>query len=552
VNRLFFALFFILSGFGISDVHALLFAQVPAFPDAKGHGTAARGGRGGRVLYVNTLADSVPGAESCTATRCTLRAAVETPGPRIILFKVAGVIDVTSRLDVSQPYMTIAGQSAPGSGITVRAKSGMAFFFKGDVHDVVIRFLRIRGNGGQNSGGNLAVTVGSGYNIVFDHCSFSWKNDTITSIYRYPDSYSWARDIRDITFQRCMIYEGETGSGVKGETGLSFNGIVDKNGIPQWYEVERISLHHNLWANMSHRLPMVHAKNAEIINNVMYNFNQDVVSNKTKTALDVIGNFFKTGPLASDSVILGRKWGREISHEFRTNISQAGLPDAYQVIGLSTVDGTRGPSLYVAGNIGPSNPDGRLDNWVMTSPYKHDDTSVFGAGLLQSVEYDSVGGMPRRVNGVDLRRFTRLPQGPFPVAPESASAAYNSIVVSGDVGASARIDEAGRWVNARDEHDQRVLSDTVNRTGPGSIEGIHSRQTATITVVAGTPWVDADSDGMADIWEVANGLSPGNPSDGNIDSDGDGYTNVEEFLNGSQPTGLSAPTAPQGLRVVIP
>src|SRR5438876_9068819 len=136
-----------------------------AFPGAEGYGAYAKGGRGGEVLFVTNLSDSGPGS---------LRAAVEAKGPRTVIFRVGGVIE-TKGLEIREPYITIAGQTAPGDGICIRKteSSGEAFAVSA-THDVIIRFLRIRA--GNNSGQFRSESFhayGSD-NFIVDHCSCSW------------------------------------------------------------------------------------------------------------------------------------------------------------------------------------------------------------------------------------------------------------------------------------------------------------------------------------------------------------------------------------------
>src|SRR5688572_28204706 len=107
-----------------------LAADIPAFPGAEGFGSTTPGGRGGKVLFVTNLNDSGEGS---------LRAACDAKGPRIVVFRVGGIIDLQSPITVREPFLTIAGQSAPGDGICLR---GNRFGIR--THDVVVRFLRSR------------------------------------------------------------------------------------------------------------------------------------------------------------------------------------------------------------------------------------------------------------------------------------------------------------------------------------------------------------------------------------------------------------------------
>lgn len=121
------------------------------------------GGRGGKVIVVTSLEDSGPG---------TLREACETGGARIIVFNVAGVIRLKSPISVRAPYVTIAGQTAPGDGICV---TGQSFLI--DTHDVVIRHMRFRRGAQDVAFRDDAVGGNAVGNIMVDHCSASWGLD---------------------------------------------------------------------------------------------------------------------------------------------------------------------------------------------------------------------------------------------------------------------------------------------------------------------------------------------------------------------------------------
>src|SRR5580765_6005340 len=111
--------------------------RTPAFPSAEGYGAYARGGRGGQVLFVTNLQDYVPRHEQPIAG--SLRAACDAKGPRIILFRTSGTISLKAPLRISEPFVTIAGQSAPGGGICVKGDDTTI-----GTHDVVVRCMRFR------------------------------------------------------------------------------------------------------------------------------------------------------------------------------------------------------------------------------------------------------------------------------------------------------------------------------------------------------------------------------------------------------------------------
>src|ERR1043166_4381604 len=138
-----------------------------AFPGAEGYGAYAKGGRGGKVLFVTNLSDSGPGS---------LREAIETKGPRTVIFRVGGIIE-TKGLTIREPYITIAGQTAPGDGICIKKtdSDGNALDLAG-THDVIIRFLRIRAGNNTGQFRSESFRASDSDNFIVDHCSCSWGN----------------------------------------------------------------------------------------------------------------------------------------------------------------------------------------------------------------------------------------------------------------------------------------------------------------------------------------------------------------------------------------
>lgn len=142
--------------------------HLPSFPGAEGHGSKTRGGRGGTVIAVTNLNDSGPGS---------LRAAVEAEGPRIVVFRVSGTIDLKSRLTISNPYITIAGQTAPGDGIAIKS-----YPLSIDGDEVILRYIRLR-LGDETDDDDDALSSRYHENIIVDHVSASWSVDETVSIY---------------------------------------------------------------------------------------------------------------------------------------------------------------------------------------------------------------------------------------------------------------------------------------------------------------------------------------------------------------------------------
>lgn len=257
-------------------------SSVPAFPGAEGFGAFAQGGRGGRVIHVTTLADGGAGS---------LRQAVDTPGPRVVVFDVSGTIKLTRNLYVEEPFITIAGQTAPGDGICLRD----ATFGVGTDH-VVIRYLRCR-VGDEGRGGD-AISIGAGRHIILDHCSASWSTDEVLS------SSTGEPRLSELTVQWCFITEALNrenhgfGSLIRGCHGA------------------RYSYHHNLYAhnrgrnprpgNYDDRNPHDEDPNGLLLdfrNNVIYNwggghagYNAD---KESVTRLNYVGNYLVPGPDSS-------------------------------------------------------------------------------------------------------------------------------------------------------------------------------------------------------------------------------------------------------------
>ncbi|MDP5280569.1 pectate lyase [Sphingomonas sp. DG1-23] len=212
-------------------VLAALAAPQLAFPGAEGAGRFALGGRGGQVLFVTTLEDGGPGS---------LRAAIETKGPRTILFRISGTIKLARPLAIREGRVTIAGQSAPGDGITLRD-----YMLQVSADDVIIRYVRSR-LGDESRTESDAVTITKGRRIILDHVSASWSVDeTLSAAARYGDP---GQGFYDLTVQWSIIAESLTRSlHAKGDHGY---GSLIRGG-----RGARISFHHNLWANHSARMP---------------------------------------------------------------------------------------------------------------------------------------------------------------------------------------------------------------------------------------------------------------------------------------------------------
>ncbi|MHC4227596.1 MAG: pectate lyase family protein, partial [Planctomycetota bacterium] len=293
-------------------------AQVglPVFPGAEGFGTRTVAGRGGKVIAVTSLADDGPG---------TLRAAINDPSARIIVFRVGGTIELKSELQINHPFVTIAGQTAPGGGICIKG-AGITII----THDVLIQHLRVRpGNKGPvDADINDAVSMlgqrggpDGAYNVVLDHISASWGEDeTISTWY----------GAHDITISWSIISEALNRSRHRKKTHSAGLLIGDSS--------YNVSVHHNLLAHNDFRNPLISEGGThDIANNVIYNWGvlpAEITDYGSNTFLNFVGNYFIAGPSTNRG--------------------------PYEIL---FPEGN--PRIYVQGNIGPHRPDPNVDEWAL-------------------------------------------------------------------------------------------------------------------------------------------------------------------------------------------
>jgi pectate lyase len=229
-------------------------AEGPAFAGAVGFGVDTPGGRGGQILRVTNLDASGPGS---------LRAALEAKGPRIVVFEVGGVIDLNrDGLVIDEPFVTVAGQTAPSPGITV-TRGGISIL----AQDVVIRHLRVRpGDAGQakRSGWEPdGIATNAAHHVVIDHCSVTWAVDENISA-SGPRHEGPEKTSHDITFSNCIIAEGLNDSSHQ-------KGPHSKGSLIHDY-CARIAILNNLYAHNVERNPYFKAfTTGVVVNNVIYN-----------------------------------------------------------------------------------------------------------------------------------------------------------------------------------------------------------------------------------------------------------------------------------------
>lgn len=252
--------------------------EVPAFPGAEGFGRVAKGGRGGDVYQVTTLADAGAGS---------LREAITSAkGPRTIVFEVAGTILLKSAVLLDKSFVTIAGQTAPGEGITLRDYS----FQMKKATDVVVRYVRFR-LGDENKpvgakGGDDTVVTDDIDRVIFDHCSLSWAIDGTHDLRRGGN----------FTLQWCIISEALNHSlHNKGSHAMAAS-YRDLSGD--------LTLHHNLISTCRDRHPTLGSAKepprrvVDFRNNVIYNWSASGTANFADHFINCINNVWRPGPMS--------------------------------------------------------------------------------------------------------------------------------------------------------------------------------------------------------------------------------------------------------------
>jgi len=234
-----------------------------AFPEAEGFGATATGGRGGTVYHVINLNDSGPGS---------FRDAVSNPY-RTVVFDVGGVINLGSRVSVA-PKITIAGQTAPGDGITIY---GNGVSLSGS-DNIIVRYIRFHGSINMPKG-SCVVVIDNAENIILDHCSILWG--------RWDNLH--IKESRNITLQYCI-----NGESIDPQR---FGALLENPA--------NLTIHHCLWIDNQSRNPKAKA-GIQFINNVIYNWGTSGLVGGHSEAdhyQDIINNYFIAGPNSTNNFL---------------------------------------------------------------------------------------------------------------------------------------------------------------------------------------------------------------------------------------------------------
>ena len=453
-----------------------------AFPGAEGYGRYAIGGRGGVVYHVTTLEDN---GDDTNPIEGSFRYGIKKiESPKTIVFDVAGEIYLKQRIMVSNKFVTVAGQTAPGNGIMFRgAPIGYA-------DDGITRFVRMRrghilddDDAGKGCDG---MGMPGNDNAIMDHCSISWSIDEAFA----------SRGGKGLTLQNTILGEtlnkayhpnySDTEHGYAATIGGGENG-----GNPGSY-------HHNLLAHNEGRnwslsgglLSGAYDGHHDIFNNVVYNWGGRATDGGTHE-LNFANNYYKMGPATTQKYLL--------RHQFE-----------------GTGSGTQ--RAYYSGNIREDKNGDKKQDQPTSTTQKKGETFI----------YETSGGQV-----LDWEPWSLEPFFDSWAVIETAEAAYKNVL--SDVGCN---------MPAIDNHDIRLVNETLtgtttykgNRTGKKGLidheddaEGFDLEKLGIVNAQRGTDW-DTDQDGIPDWFEA---LTETNPSvaNNNEDRDGDYYTDLEEYLN---------------------
>ena len=446
---------------------SIAYSQQVAFPTAEGGGKYTIGGRGGKVNEVTNLNDHGPGS---------LREAVAGDEPKTVVFRVSGTILCENSIDVGD-YTTIAGQTAPGDGITIRKYTLQIV----GVH-VICRYFRVRlgyearkqidcisareyrpipdGSGYQYWGAWFNQFDPNGWNdvpgefrkehtnMIFDHLSNSWSLDECFSVYHCPD----------VSLQWCTLTES-----------LNPNG----HGFGCIWGGGNSSYHHNLFAHHVNRNPRMAggAENNDVRNNVVFNWGyksmyggEDKQNDNDRwkySSFNFVGNYYKPGPASGPKYF--------------------GAPG--------------GGTWYVDGNYFAGDAAMTADNWKGVKGGRKSNTPIDVTPLTTKHTAEEAYELVLKYVGCSIKRDAIDERIMKEVASGRPTLGKNGIISS--------VEEAGGWPK---------------------LESL-------------PPPTDSDHDGMPDSWETTYGLNPNNPEDRNIIGGG-GYTMLELYLNSLSPQDL--------------
>ena len=499
-RKLGLALSFIICHLSFSTVCA----QVPAFPGAEGHGRYTAGGRGGKIVHVTNLNDSGTGS---------FREAVKGTEKKIVVFDVAGVIPLTKDLTIGA-NTTVLGQTAPAPGITLR------YYTIQPSSNCVIRFIRARRgqekdvNDGADAIWNRHLT-----GVIIDHCSFSWSIDEVASFY----------DNNNFTLQWSTIGESLNNAG-HGKGAHGYGGI---------WGGKLASFHHNLICHVGNRSPRfngarynwdgftgnklyseykwanaVQAENVDFRNCVIYNCGNGCYGGPGGGQINMVGNYYKTGPAATTSQLTTVTVG--------SSDNASGYPIYWTMTSRYYLEGNRINSNTSAGWSNFNYDNGTY--LINGKRYSPDPNHYYG----EDVTYVKNSA---QTDCVCIQLDEPAPTGE--VTTHTATKAFDKVLAF--AGSSLTQDDVdARYMTEAKNGTATYTGSVTKKKGRidlvSDVEGYTEANFGTGSREAG---FDTDKDGIPDTWETANGLNPNDATDGlttTLDP-AKYYTNLEVYAN---------------------
>ena len=468
--------------------------SLPAFPGAEGGGMYAAGARAAakpEIYHVTTLKDYDKNAGE-SPIQGSLRDAVSR-GNRIIVFDVAGNIELKARLNISGGDLTILGQTAPGDGICVTGY---------DTHinssNVILRYLRFR-MGDKNDVEDDSLGGRNIKNVIVDHCSISWSVDECASFY----------DNTNFTMQWCIISESLNNS-VHAKGSHGYGGI---------WGGANASFHHNLMAHHKSRNPRAPEGDFKMLvgiddgdydmsqqrqlsdwrNNVIYNWGSNsAYGGQAAMAVNIVNCYYKSGP-ATGSGVKNRIYELSSTGNDKTFVWSTDLYlDGNHVEGY--------PDITVNNALGVSKDSTAQNYYVWTSGPSGTNN--------KNVNYSPIS------ENADARNVHFKYSDEYPVKTQSAEQAYEEVLAK--AGASY----------SRDSLDARVVEDVRNGTAEHGNNGIIDTpsEAGGLPYLSGIGEPDSDKDGLPDRWEDQNGSDKNSAADA-AEILPSGYARIEEYAN---------------------
>lgn len=447
-----------------------------AFPGAWGGGMHASGGRGGKVIRVTTLEDhGLPGS---------LRHAVSQSGARIVIFNVDGTIHLKSKLEITQGDVTLAGQSAPGAGITL---ADYPVEIKAD--NVIVRYLRFR-MGDRKVGGEAdAFGARNRKNLIIDHCSMSWSTDECASFY----------DNENFTLQWSIISESLRLS-VHEKGAHGYGGI--------WGGVNA-SFRCNLLIHHDSRTPRFcgsrysnnpDKESVDFRNNVLYNWGANNIYGAEGGSYNLVNNYYKPGPASSNRDRLLQPYADDGKNKQPKGTHGRFYLSGNHLVGNSSVTSNNRLGVHMHSTFTAHAPIVTLDEILVEREFPMAETATYSAAEAYEKVLQQAGSCLSR-DAVDSRLVEEV---------QSGTATFKGLNLQNSP-----------------PYPKPGIIDSQEDLKPSNAGADWSAWPA---LTEGTPPTDSDGDSMPDAWEKAKGLDP-KSADANGRHLSTAYDNIEVYLN---------------------